>query len=163
MKLNSSNQERWQQQNERSGYSQNQGAVSPIGTSQTSRCRVTNLSARTKTLSSNNASSMKKLNDLIFTIKMTKEEYHDFMVIKKNLDKSNINFIKFREINKLWLNYIYELFTFEPSKVGNILNFNESFIEKNYEGLFRSFELFHFSGSNASKVIISGDNPCALR
>jgi len=87
MKLNSSNQERWQQKNERSGYSQNQGAVSPIGTSQTSRSRVTNLSARTKTLSSNNASSMKKLNDLIFTIKMTKEEYHDFMVIKKNLDK----------------------------------------------------------------------------
>lgn len=88
MKLNSSNQERWQQKNERSGYSQNQGAASPIGnTSQTSRSGVTNISARTKTLSSNNASSMKKLNDLIFTIKMTKEEYNDFMVIKKNLDR----------------------------------------------------------------------------
>lgn len=29
---------------------------------------------------------MKKLNDLIFTIKMTKEEYEDFMEIKKQLN-----------------------------------------------------------------------------
>jgi hypothetical protein len=29
---------------------------------------------------------MKKLNDLIFTIKMTKEEYEDFMQIKKQLN-----------------------------------------------------------------------------
>lgn len=31
---------------------------------------------------------MKRWNDLIFTIKMTKEEYNDFMEVKKKINQS---------------------------------------------------------------------------
>lgn len=43
------------------------------------------LSDRSKTQMNEGKSSLKKLNDLIFTIKMTKEEYNDFMEIKNKM------------------------------------------------------------------------------
>jgi len=52
-----------------------------------SRNRQTYTTGKSRTISDNsNGNSLKKLNDLIFTIKMTKEEYDDFMQIKKQLN-----------------------------------------------------------------------------
>ncbi len=58
----------------------------PPGAVNSSRSKVTNNSA-IRTAEANNGNSIKLLNDLIFTIKMTKEQYEDFIEIKKQLNQ----------------------------------------------------------------------------